>query len=317
MRMRLLVGIPLALVLIGLLLLDAHLARPPWPVWAVPVLGIDLGPWLHHGAICTAVVLVLTLLATHELVHLARLRGHHPFGTTAQVLAAALVVGPYVSFNLSPLTGAYDESWGMLWLAIGLGGIFLLQATRHGTANAIENIAITLFIVFYCGGLAGFMTKLRMEVGGPTGVVLLVFSMAVVKMTDTGAYFTGRLLGRHKMVSWLSPKKTWEGFAGGLLTALLCAVAVGHWLDQAGIVRIEQRSGGPNGALLALGLLMGLFSVAGDLCASLLKRDAAVKDSGQALPGLGGVLDVLDSPLLAAPVAWLFWTRLVHPAVPA
>lgn len=67
--------------------------------------------------------------------------------------------------------------------------------------------------------------------------------------------------------------------------------------------------------LLLLGVLLGIFSVAGDLCASLLKRDAAVKDSGATFPGLGGVLDVLDSPLLAAPVAWLFWTRIFHVAI--
>jgi len=243
-------------------------------------------------------------------------RGHRPFGLTAQVFAAALVIGPYVSFNLTPITGGYDESLPMLWLAVALGFAFLWQAVKCGTQHAVENVAVTFFIVFYAGGLAGFMTKLRMEVGGPTGVAVLLFSNFLVKITDTGAYFTGRALGRHKLIAWLSPKKTWEGFVGGLVTTVVLALAIGHLLHTAGIVRIEERYMAYSWALVLLGLLLGLFSAAGDLCASLLKRDAAVKDSGQALPGLGGVLDVLDSPLLAAPVAWLFWTRMFHVVAP-
>lgn len=312
MRTRLLVGIPLALTIIGLVLVDGCLSARPAPTLNVPGLGVDLGPWLTNGAICTAVVLVLTLAATHELVQLARARGHRPFGFTAQFFAAALVIGPYVSLNLSPFTGGYDESLGMLWLAIALAFLFLVQAVERGTTKAMENLAFTIFIVFYAGGLAGFMTKLRMEVGGSTGVAVLLFSVFLVKMTDTGAFFTGRALGRTKMVPWLSPKKTWEGFAGGMATTVVCALLIGYWLHAAGIVRIQERYMAYPWALVVLGVLLGTFSAAGDLCASLLKRDAAVKDSGQALPGLGGVLDVLDSPLLAAPVAWLFWTRMFH-----
>jgi phosphatidate cytidylyltransferase len=174
------------------------------------------------------------------------------------------------------------------------------------------NVATMVFIMFYTGGLAGYMTKLRMEVGGQDGVAVLVFSIFLVKITDVGAYFSGRLLGRHKMIPWLSPKKTWEGLVGGIVLALLCAVAGGGWLRAAGAL---PGAGGLVAApwdLLILGGLMAAFSVAGDLCGSLLKRDADAKDSGRLLPGMGGMLDVLDSPLLAAPVAWFFWTRIVQ-----
>jgi len=312
MGKRLVVGIPLAVVIIALTVLDGRLAAHAPPLVVLPGTTVDAGPWLTEGAICAALVLVLTVLAARELVRLARARGHHPFGVTAMLFAAVLAVGPYVSFNLSPFTGGYDESWGLLWMAIAVGPVFLLQAVRHGTENAMENVAVTTFIVFYSGGLAGFLTKLRMEVGGSTGVWVVLFSVFLVKMTDTGAYFTGRLLGRHKMVPWLSPKKTWEGFVGGMVVTIVCALVVGHWLHGAGIIVFQQRYVAHCWALLLLGVLLGLVSAAGDLCASLLKRDAAVKDSGRALPGLGGVLDVVDSPLLAAPVAWIFWTRLFH-----
>ncbi len=308
MRTRLLIGTALALLVVGILLLDGHLAAQVPPTW--PVFGLDLGDWLRNGSLCTALIVVLTLLTVHELVHLARVRGYRPFAGTAQFFAAALVIGPYVSYNLSPVTGGYDESWGLLWLALALAFMFLRQSARYRTQNAMENLAITIFIIFYTGGLAGFMTKLRMEVGGQTGVTLLLFSMFIVKITDTGAYFVGRAFGRHKLVEWLSPKKTWEGFFGGLATAVLCAVLLGNWLIGAGWLQFERRLLPSSAALAFLGLLLGLVSVAGDLAASLLKRDAAVKDSGHVFPGLGGVLDVVDSPLLAAPIIWLFWTRL-------
>ncbi len=308
MRERLIIGILLALLVVGILLLDGHLAAQVPPTG--PAFGLDVGDWVRNGALSTLLIVVLTLLTVHELVRLARLRGYHPFGGTAHFFAAALVIGPYVSYNLSPVTGGNDESWGLLWLALALAFMFLRQSARYRTQNAMENLAITTFIIFYAGGLAGFMTKLRMEVGGQTGVTLLLFSVFIVKITDTGAFFVGRALGRHKLVEWLSPKKTWEGFFGGLATAVVCAVLLGHWLVGAGWLRFDGRYLSPTGAFVVLGLLLGLVSVAGDLAASLLKRDAAVKDSGRVFPGLGGVLDVVDSPLLAAPLIWLFWTRL-------
>ncbi|MEW6250893.1 MAG: CDP-archaeol synthase [Planctomycetota bacterium] len=310
MAKRLLVGIPLALLMVGLLLLDGYLAAH-LPDVRMPGWNIDVSTWLRNGAASTALIVVLTVLATDELVHLARARGYRPFGGTAVFFAAVLVVSPYVSFNVRHVTGAYDESWSLLWMATALAYVFLRQAVRRRTENAMENIAITIFIIFYAGGLAGFLTKLRMELGGSAGVLVVLFSAFLVKMADTGAYFAGRAVGRHKLIPWLSPGKTWEGFAGGLATTILLAVLIGQWLHAVGWVRIEERYVSHVWALAFLGLLLGLFSVAGDLCESLLKRDAAVKDSGR-VPGLGGVLDMVDSVLLAAPVAWLFWTRLVH-----
>jgi phosphatidate cytidylyltransferase len=309
MGKRVLVGIPLALVVLGLLLLDGYLARNVQQV-RVPGLEFDLGTWVRNGAVSTAIILLLTLLATMELVQLARARGFRPFAGTALLFVAVLVLSPYVSFNVRDVTGGYDESWGLLWLAAAVAFVFILQAVLHKTENAMENMAITVFVIFYAGGLASFMTKLRMEVGGAAGVAVVLFSAFLVKITDTGAYFVGRAIGRHKFFPWLSPKKTWEGFFGGLATTTVCAVLIGHWLHTAEVVRFEPRYN-HYAALLVLGLLLGITSVLGDLLESLLKRDAAVKDSG-VVPGLGGVLDILDSLLLSAPAAWLYWTRLYH-----
>lgn len=313
MRKRLAVGLTLAVVLVGLMVLDGWMARSMPAAAARPDAPflLDLRYWLYNGAITTAIVLVLTAATAHELVGLARNRGYRPFARTAQFFAALLVVAPFVNRNWAHFTGAYDESWGLLWLACAIGFCFIVQAALHKTDHAMENLATTIFIVCYTGGLSGFMTKLRMEVGGAEGVAVLLFSMFIVKMTDTGAYFTGRAFGRHRMIEWLSPKKTWEGFIGGMTTAVVLSIVVGLQLHAAGLAPLERARLSPVVAFALLGLLMGIYSVAGDLAASLLKRDAQVKDSGHALPGLGGVLDVMDSPLLAAPVAWFFWTHIV------
>ena len=128
-------------------------------------------------------------------------------------------------------------------------------------------------------------------------VALAIF---VPKMCDTGAYFTGRLLGRHKMAPVLSPKKTLEGAAGGLGLATLTTILVNQYF-------------GPvlSGGLLAeigFGLSVGLTGMLGDLAESLIKRDCLAKDASAIMPGFGGVLDVVDSIVFAAPVAY-WWLR--------
>jgi phosphatidate cytidylyltransferase len=309
-RERVAMGVPLAAVIFGPLLLDGHLSAD-LHAWRIIIAGQDIGPWLRNGTITTTIALILTILTTRELVRLARACGYRPFAGLAQVFGAGLVVGPYVALNVQAGARIHDESWGMLWLACALGVAFLLQGLRRGTERAMAHLASTLFILFYAGGLAGFIIKLRMEVGGPSGLALILFSLILVKMTDTGAFFTGVLFGRHKMIPWLSPKKTWEGFAGGIVVTVICALAIGTYLRHLGYLTLPAGPLAYPWGLVIFGLLMAIFSVAGDLAASLLKRDAAVKDSGGALPGLGGILDIFDSPLLAAPPAWFFWTRVV------
>lgn len=312
LRQRVLSGSLLTVGVIALLLADGWLASRPYPQW--PLAGIDLGPWLCNGALSTLLVLVLSALAAREVIGFVRMAGYRPNRVVVQLFAAGLVVGPYLSFNLRQEADWYDESWGMLWVAIALGLAFLLQAIRRGTQRATLNVASAIFIIVYTGGLAGYMTRLRMEVGvesgGFTGIAVLLFSNFLVKVNDVGAFFSGRLLGRHKLIPWLSPKKTWEGFFGGVAVTVVCSLTIGHWLHHAGVITFPEGPFAHPWGLLWFGLLMAFFSVAGDLVASLLKRDATVKDSGDSIPGMGGVLDVLDSPLLAAPMAWFFWTRL-------
>jgi phosphatidate cytidylyltransferase len=133
-----------------------------------------------------------------------------------------------------------------------------------------------------------------------TSAVMLALVVFVPKCNDVGAFFTGTFLGRTKMTPALSPKKTWEGFAGGMLTGGVIGV-VGWWLAP----DIFPRGGAAEA--FAFGLVVGLAGVLGDLAESLVKRDCATKDASQRIPGFGGVLDVVDSVLFAAPVAYLWF----------
>ena len=123
-------------------------------------------------------------------------------------------------------------------------------------------------------------------------------------MGDTGAYTVGRLIGRHKMAPSISPGKTVEGALGAFLFACL-----GSWLTFRWIVPFLPEGAGPGPwyGWLLFGVLVGGAGMLGDLAESLLKRDVGVKDSSTWMPGFGGVLDILDSLLLSAPVAWFCW----------
>lgn len=128
----------------------------------------------------------------------------------------------------------------------------------------------------------------------PRGVLLVVMVL-VVAVTDIGAYFTGRALGRHQLAPAVSPKKTWEGFWGGIAACALLAVVL--WLLQP-----QENAHIGLGSMLAVTLATALASVVGDLTVSMVKRESGVKDSGSLLPGHGGILDRLDSLSSAAPV---------------
>ncbi len=305
LKLRLIFGFLLSAGLAAVLLLDGALStRPP------------AGPadrWLHHGALTTALVAVLAALAVEELVRFARGLQCHAYRRVAHLGVLGLVAGPYVIANL-PLAGPLARGWEILLLAVVLALAFLAQAQRHRTHQVMVNVGTTLLIVLYAGGLAHFWVRLRMDVPGASGATALLFSVFIVKLADIGAYFTGSAIGRHKLIPWLSPGKTWEGLAGGVAAAVIVAVLLGHTLSATGALPLNLPPARCTFELLVFGLLMAGLSVLGDLAESLLKRDVALKDSGKALPGFGGVLDVLDSPLLAAPAMWLFWTRLLGAA---
>ena len=161
----------------------------------------------------------------------------------------------------------------------------------------------------YVPFLFNFMALLAFMPGDPAvNRFLLIYLLAVTKFSDVGAYVIGSLIGRHKMIPRVSPGKTWEGFAGAIATSLAISVAMTYWMGE----RVHALS---LTSSVVLGLLLPLMSVVGDLAESVVKRDAAIKDSGRTIPGIGGALDLIDSILFTAPVLY-FYLQFTAPAGP-
>jgi phosphatidate cytidylyltransferase len=179
----------------------------------------------------------------------------------------------------------------------------LQRAWHKQTQEAITAMAGTVLATLYLGGLGWFLMAIRVkhsqQHGGFHGTTWVILTILLcVKFTDIGAYFGGRKFGKHKLIPWLSPGKTWEGLFFGMLTAGLVGALCSVYLP-----REPAKWQG-----FLFGAIIGGIGQLGDLLESLMKRDAEVKDSGSLVPGFGGILDIIDSPLLAAPFAYLIFS---------
>jgi phosphatidate cytidylyltransferase len=279
LAVRLPVGAALIALLAGLLWLDARWQATPAEWWP----GGTLPAGLLLGAVA-ALVLVPALAA--ELTRLLRQGGVHAWPLAA-ALPVAMAAFATVCLHAWKLDGAarLTAMVALLGLAPALAALL-----RGDGARAIAELGRWLLLAAWIGALPACWIALRASVPwwALAGAVL------TVKCSDMGAYFAGVAFGRHPMAPWISPKKTWEGFAGGTIASL----AAGAWLGDA--LGIGMARG------VAFGLAAALLGPIGDLAESILKRQAGAKDSANWIPGMGGAFDVLDSLLLTAPAAlWL------------
>ncbi|MBQ2849747.1 MAG: CDP-archaeol synthase [Thermoguttaceae bacterium] len=198
-------------------------------------------------------------------------------------------------------TAAFASVHTLLAIAAGVLIAFVGEMLRFKLPGGhLINLTGAVFAIVYVGLLGSFLVMLRIAYGVPALVSMIV----VAKLCDVGAYTVGRLIGRHKMAPSLSPGKTIEGAVGGIAFAIL-----GAWLSVA--VLFPAATGEPSQTtwigVVIYGLAVGLAGMLGDLAESLIKRDVMRKDSGTNVPGFGGFLDIYDSLLLAAPVAFGLW----------
>lgn len=300
LRWRLLLGALFIAALAGLCWLDGQ-----------QVAGLPPGGWLFPLAI------LLSLAASGEMLWLfgTRDRAERPLSCLVYGGNLAIVacnVGPVFWPHVGHHSAVARLGWPLVAFAAAALATLAEAVWRYERpGRAVTRTALTIFALFYVGLLLSFVVQLRVFGGSPASLVPLVSLIAIVKMGDTGAYTVGRLIGRHKMTPQLSPGKTWEGAAGAMAFAAFTGWLVFWLLGRFG-GSAPYADGGSSLPLfrwqwVGYGLVVGVVGLFGDLAESLLKRDAGRKDSSPWMPGFGGLLDVLDSILFAAPVAWACW----------
>jgi phosphatidate cytidylyltransferase len=188
-------------------------------------------------------------------------------------------------------------------------GLCVRQFVSKTNTTGILTIATTLFGLMYVPWLLNFVQKIIFFPFASAGLMgegkyFLLYFILVTKFSDMGAYAVGSLIGRHKMIPRISPGKTWEGFAGAIVVSTGASLVFVHFFGA------HMFGMNPLHATI-LGIVLSVTAVIGDLIESLFKREAGVKDSGHLFPGIGGILDLLDSLLFNAPIMYLYLRHIL------
>ncbi|MHC4646423.1 MAG: phosphatidate cytidylyltransferase [Planctomycetota bacterium] len=279
-KYRLFFGTVMAVIFTAIIILDAWLD------------GSLTGPHSDDKALQATIlcllVAVLMVSAQRELGRLATAKNLKSFSPLSEIASVLLATTWYWRqlVQLRPLLDIY------LILAFTLLALFVYQYARYGASGALANCGANYFSIIYVGVLSAFVLGIRIDFG-PRALLMFVFA---VKCADIGAYAVGTLFGRHKLAAKISPGKTWEGMAGAVAASILVSVALASSCDIMSFW-----------PAVVFGLSFAFIGQLGDLAESMLKRDAEQKDSASKVPGFGGILDIVDSPLVAAPFAYLFF----------
>ena len=250
-----------------------------------------LVPWLQ--LLFVALAAAAMVFALYEFYVLAKKRDLKPDIGAGYLGAAALFT---IFYFAEP---GRDVDYSMIQLAVlALTAGVLIAATLRGAPfdRIIASSGATILGVLYIVLLGGHLVAVRMGFEQKLSAHLLSFFFLVLMGADTGAYYTGRAIGKHKLAPNISPGKTWEGVAGGMLAALAFATLAHFWFFRELPLKWA----------LPLAAVMMILGVLGDLSESALKRSAGAKDAAKLLPGHGGVLDRLDSLLFNAPLIYYF-----------
>lgn len=299
-----------------------------------PVYLGGLGKLLDRGSVIPLACALVAWLASRELVALLRMTGVNPHARFAALACVVLVLAPWLSaagwVGVGP-TAREGVQLQLALVAAALLGSGMVQFKRTDLPNGLRDVAGTWMVILYCGLLTSFLTLLRCDVNVPgrEGVWTLLVILLVCKISDIGAYFTGSFIGRHRLIPHVSPGKTIEGFFGGVLASALLSLLFmklhsistatenpltdnrlteGYRLLLNDMTMVYRNLTWTQAVIF--GAVMSIAGQAGDLLESVFKRAAGAKDSARILPGFGGILDMIDSPVAAAPVAWFLLTYL-------
>lgn len=275
-------------------------------LWTVVITALFSGHKAISDYVFLAMMLFLAVTGLAEFYDIVRRRDLVCFKGWGILGGFLLMGGTFL--NLTGLIGtsgspARVNDFETSFLILFVLGVTLRQFFSRSNTAGILAISTTLFGLMYVPWLLNFIQKINFF-PGVEGHYYLLFFVLITKFSDTGAYVVGSLIGRHKMIPRVSPGKTWEGFGGAILGSVLASV-VFVWFFQ------QHMRGMTWAHALILGLLLGVGAVVGDLIESLFKREAGLKDSGKLFPGIGGILDLLDSLLFNAPIMYLYLRHIL------
>lgn len=249
-------------------------------------------------------VCILTAGGLYEFFYLIQKKDIPIYSYTGILIGTLIPLSIFTRFELT-------KNWELLFIVIGFLLIMMLQFRRADTRNAIVGLSTTLFGILYVSWFFSFLVKIRLMLPGFEGVKLLAFILLVTKSGDIGALLVGSRFGRHPLLPKVSPNKSIEGAAGSFLFSIITAIAFKSLLPELPYFSVIH--------VALMGAFFGGLGQLGDLSESLIKRDCNVKDSGKLLPGMGGVLDVIDSLLFSAPAFYMYMSstldtiQVVHP----
>ncbi|MGJ8672224.1 CDP-archaeol synthase [Rubritalea sp.] len=267
---------------------------------------VSMNPWAY-----LALVSFLSIAASHELFRMFSISGlpcQQKWGRTIAILYTLTVASMLASHGSDALQTLAFVDGTAVALVVLVSFIVQLREPIEGKKPLIA-VASTVLSFLYVPFLFSFIGRLLFVPAAETvpeffhgvpGAMLMLWLICVTKFTDIGAYCTGSLIGKHKMIPHISPGKTWQGFFG----AIVWAVAVGCAVYAIGYDSLQNLGGWTH--VVVLSVVLSLLTVVGDLAESVIKRSLEVKDSGNTLPGIGGALDLIDSLCFTAPALYFY-----------
>ncbi|MCM8774337.1 MAG: phosphatidate cytidylyltransferase [Candidatus Omnitrophica bacterium] len=239
--------------------------------------------------LCGIVVTAFIVIALYEFFYMVEKKGVRLFKLFGIFIGGLIPISIYYRFNV-------EESLQFLFVVFGLFILFLLELLKRENHQPIISISATIFGIIYISWCFSFLIRIRQL---PQGIALLSFLLLVTKSSDVGAYFWGVRYGKTYLARRVSPKKSLEGAIGGFLTSFFIGIIFSIFVK--GLLYWEK---------IFIIIVIAIISQLGDLFESLIKRDCQVKDSGKLFPGMGGVLDVIDSLIFTAPTFYLYITMM-------
>ena len=280
-------------------------------LWSVVLGAMFSGSKLLSDYVFAAIMVVLACVGLMEFYGMVEKREMVCFKKWGIAAGVLLMIGTFLhvtghlGLHTSP---ARVNDFETSFLIVFVLGLCVLQFLSKSNTAGILAISTTLFGLMYVPWLLNFIQKINFFPSiNDNGKFYVLYFILVTKFSDTGAYVVGSLIGKHKMIPRISPAKTWEGFGGAIVVATGASLVFTHCFA-------DKMPGMTPLHAVILGVILSSTAVIGDLIESLFKREAGVKDSGNFFPGIGGILDLLDSLLFNAPIMYLYLRHvLTHP----